>query len=213
MVGCSDGPCSGNRKGSTRPGTRSHRRRPARYDRVEPDRRHTGRTDIPLEPEGEAQAVGVGRRLAGHEFSVILTSPLQRARVTCELAGFGGVARTSDDLLEWDYGEMEGMTTEEVRAARPGWDLWRDGVEGGETLAQVSVRAESVIAVALDTGGDVLVFAHAHLLRVMAARWARMEAEAARCLSLAPATVSVLDWERETPVVGRWNEAVEGPLF
>jgi probable phosphoglycerate mutase len=176
-------------------------------------RRHTGRSDIALEPEGVSQAIEVGRRLAGHDFAVVLTSPLERARVTCDLAGFERPAQVTDDLMEWDYGDMEGRTTEEIRADRPGWDLWTDGVVGGETLAQVSLRADRVIDLVRSQQGDVLVFAHAHILRVMAVRWVGLEPELGRMFSLAPATVSILDWERETPVVARWNDGVGDPLF
>jgi broad specificity phosphatase PhoE len=176
-------------------------------------RRHTGRSDIPLEPEGLSQGIELGRRLGGHDFAIVLTSPLERARMTCELAGFGSAAQLSDDLVEWDYGEMEGRTTEEIRAARPGWDLWTDGVDGGETLAQVSSRADKVIDEVRSQQGDVLVFAHAHILRVLAVRWVGLEPELGRMFSLAPATISILDWERETPVVARWNDNVGDPLF
>jgi len=175
-------------------------------------RRHTGRTDIPLEPEGETQAIAVGRRLAGHHFALVLMSPLERARVTCELAGFGESARICDDLAEWDYGAMEGLTTTEIRLARPGWDLWTDGVEGGESLHEVTLRADRVIHTVRAQQGDVLVFAHAHILRVMAARWVGLDPGAGRLFSLAPATLSVLDWERETPVIARWNDAIGDPL-
>lgn len=176
------------------------------------ERRHTGRTDIPLEPEGETQAIEVGRRLVGHDFALVLTSPLQRARVTCELAGFGESAQICDDLAEWDYGDMEGLTTAEIRLARPGWDLWRDGVDGGESLQDVSLRAERVIQSVRAQLGDVLVFADAHFLRVLAARWVGLDPDAGRMLSLAPATLSVLDWEHETPVISRWNDEVGDPL-
>ncbi len=176
-------------------------------------RRHTGRSDIPLEPEGVAQAIEVGRRLAGHDFTLVLTSTLERARATCERAGYASSAEPSEDLVEWDYGEMEGRTTEEIRADIPGWDLWRDGVVGGETLSQVSSRADRVIERVRSQPGAVLVFAHAHILRVIAVRWVGLQPEAGRAFSLEPATVSVLGWEREAPVVARWNEAVGSPLF
>jgi len=169
-------------------------------------RRHTGRTDIPLEPEGKEQSVEIGRRLAGHDFQLVLTSPLERARMTCELAGFGSVAIVNDDLVEWDYGEMEGKTTQEIREQRPGWDIWTDGVIGGETLEEVSARADRVIADVRSQPGDVLVFAHAHILRVIGARWVGLEPEAGRLLTLSPATLSILTWEREAPVVGCWND-------
>jgi broad specificity phosphatase PhoE len=175
-------------------------------------RRHTGRSDIPLEPEGCAQAVEVGRRLEGHSFVVVLTSPLERARETCELAGFGDVARICDDLAEWDYGEMEGLTTEEIRAERPGWDIWKEGPIGGETLDEVARRAERVVNLVLSGSGDFLVFAHAHILRIIAATWIGLEPLCGRSFSLSPATVSVLGWERETPVVSCWNDAGGDPL-
>ncbi len=176
-------------------------------------RRHTGRTDVPLEPEGVTQAIAVGRRLAGHDFTLVLTSPLTRARVTCELAGFGDSAQLCDDLVEWDYGDVDGRTTEEVRAVTPGWDIWRDGVGGGESLAEVSLRADKVIEAVRRRRGEVLVFAHAHILRVIAARWVGLEPEVGRIFTLDPATVSVLDWDRGSPVVSRWNEAVGETLF
>jgi broad specificity phosphatase PhoE len=175
-------------------------------------RRHTGRTDIELEPEGIAQAKDVGRRLQGHDFALVLTSPLARARRTCELAGFGDVAKVCEDLVEWDYGEMEGKTTEEIRLERPEWDLWTDGVEGGESLEHVSRRADSVISLVRAAGGDVLVFAHAHILRVTGARWVGLDASYGRMFLLGPATISVLGWERRTPVVARWNDAERSPL-
>jgi probable phosphoglycerate mutase len=166
--------------------------------------RHTGRTDIGLEPEGRDQAWEVGLRLAGHPFARVLTSPLARARVTAELAGFAH-AEVCDDLREWDYGAYEGRTTADIRSEAPGWSLWRDGVPAGESVEDVARRADRVVALVRHTAGDVLVFAHAHILRVIAARWiARPAGEGAR-LVLDPATISVLGWERETPVVERWN--------
>jgi broad specificity phosphatase PhoE len=175
-------------------------------------RRHTGRTDIGLEPEGIAQAADVGRRLHGHDFALVLTSPLARARRTCEIAGFGDVAQVCQDLAEWDYGEMEGKTTEEIRLQRPDWDLWTDGVEGGETLKDVSRRADTVISLVRGTVGDVLVFAHAHILRVIGARWVGLDPSYGRMFVLGPATISVLGWEREAPVVARWNDSEDDPL-
>jgi probable phosphoglycerate mutase len=173
--------------------------------------RHTGRTDIELEPVGREQAREVGRRLAGHRFALVLTSPLTRARETSALAGFAD-AEVCDDLAEWNYGAYEGMTTAEIRADAPDWSLWRDGVPGGETLEEVGRRADRVVALVRQTAGDVLVFAHAHILRVIAARWiARPPGDGAR-LVLNPATISVLGWERETPVVERWNVTTGDPL-
>ncbi len=175
-------------------------------------RRHTGRSDIPLLPEGRAQATEVGVRLEGHSFSLVLTSPLERARQTCELAGFGDVAQICDDLAEWDYGEMEGRTTEEVRLDRPGWDIWIDGVEEGEALQDVALRAERVVNLVRDESGDVLCFAHAHILRIIAATWMGLEARSGRSFSLEPASLSVLGWERDTPVVLCWNDSAGDPL-
>ena len=174
--------------------------------------RHTGRTDLPLLEEGRRQAQELGRRLAEHRFSLVLTSPLRRARETCELAGYGGVAQVCDDLREWDYGDFEGLTTAEIRSLRPGWTLWLDGAPGGERSSDVGRRADRVIATARAEPGDVLVFAHAHLLRVVAARWVGLAAEAGALLSLGPATVSVLGWEREVATLTRWNDAAGDPL-
>jgi probable phosphoglycerate mutase len=173
--------------------------------------RHTGRTDLPLLPEGRLGAQELGRRVAGHGFALVLTSPLLRARQTCGIAGFEG-AEVCDDLREWEYGEYEGMTTDEIRAARPGWSLWRDGVPGGETADDVGVRADRVIAVVRAAQGDVLAFAHAHVLRVVAARWVGLSPSAGGLFTLAPASISVLGWEREVPVVARWNDTAGDPL-
>ena len=170
-------------------------------------RRHTGRTDIPLEPQGEAQAVEVGRRLGGHRFSLVICSPLRRAIRTCELAGFGESAKLCDDLVEWDYGEMEGRTTAEIRAGLPGWDIWKDGVAGGESLAEVRERADRVISLVRSQQGDVLAFAHAHILRVIAARWLDLDPAFGHGLVLGPATISILGWERETPAIVCWNDS------
>ncbi|MFZ0665541.1 MAG: histidine phosphatase family protein [Acidimicrobiales bacterium] len=169
-------------------------------------RRHTGWTDLPLDPQGVQQAIDVGKRLAGHDFRQVLTSPLERARVTCELAGFGGIAKICDDLREWNYGEMEGRTTAEIREQIPGWNIWADGVIGGETIDQVRDRADRVIAQVRGGAGDVLAFAHAHIFRVIAARWVGLGPTAGQSLALSPATVSVLGWERETPVIEVWND-------
>ncbi len=168
------------------------------------DRRHTGRTDIPLTLLGESQAAGLASRLAGWEFSRALVSPLARARRTAELAGLEG-PETTEDLVEWDYGDYEGRTTAAIREDRPGWELFADGVPGGETIHQVATRADRVIAGARTATGDVVVVAHAHLLRVLAVRWLGVEPTAARYLVLGPASLSVLGWEREQPVLEHWN--------
>jgi broad specificity phosphatase PhoE len=169
--------------------------------------RHTGRTDVPLTDRGRRQAERLGARLAKEEFALVLTSPLSRAQETCRLAGFGAVAEMTDDLLEWDYGAYEGRTTEDIRTERPGWTLWTGGVPGGETAAAVTLRADRLLTRVGTVGGDVALFAHGHVLRVVTARWLDQPPEAGRLYRLLTATVSVLGWERETPVIERWNEA------
>jgi len=169
--------------------------------------RHTSRTDLALLAEGRLQAVELGRRLARLSFARVLTSPLLRARETCEIAGFGPQAEVCQDLREWDYGAYEGRTTEDIRAERPGWSLWRDGVPGGETAQDVGRRADRVIQAVRDGTGDVLAFAHAHVLRVVAARWVALGAAGGALFTLSPATISVLGWERDDAVVTRWNDA------
>lgn len=171
--------------------------------------RHTGRTDVPLEPEGRAEAKAAGALLAGRRFSLVLTSPLERALETCRLAGFGDAAETCPDLLEWDYGEYEGRTSEDIRVERPGWTIWTGGTPGGESAADVGRRVDRVVALARASGGDTLCFAHGHVLRVLAARWTGLPPAGGRLLALNAGAVSVLGWERETPVVVRWNE--QGP--
>lgn len=167
---------------------------------------HTGRTDVPLVEIGRQQAAAVGDVLRGHAFSLVLTSPLTRAEQTCALAGMAEVAEPADDLMEWDYGEFEGRSSEEIRATRPGWTLWTDGVVGGESAAAVGRRADRVIERARAADGDTLCFSHGHLLRVLAARWVGLPPAAGRLLALDPGSLSVLGWERETPVVELWNE-------
>jgi broad specificity phosphatase PhoE len=171
--------------------------------------RHTGRTDIPLTDDGRAQADLVGRRLDGREFALVLTSPLGRAADTCRLAGLAGVAELDDDLLEWDYGEYEGRRTVDIRVDRPGWTLWDDGVPGGETATQVAARVDRVIERAVAAGGDVALFAHGHVLRVLGARWLGLDPTAGRLFALSPATLSVLGYEREIRVFLRWNDVCD----
>ncbi len=168
---------------------------------------HTGLTDLPLTPAGEARAAQIKGRLEGNRFSLVLTSPLQRARRTCELAGFGSVAQIEPNLLEWNYGDYEGRTTDEVRKQRPGWSLFRDGVPGGETIEAVGKRAQAVIDRALEADGDVALFAHGHILRILASVWLGIEPAGARHLSLFPAAISTLGYERETRTIVRWNLA------
>jgi broad specificity phosphatase PhoE len=167
--------------------------------------RHTGRTDIPLTDAGRATAARLAAPLAQRSFALVLTSPLQRARETCALAGFGAVARDDADLLEWDYGDYEGRTTADIRAERPGWSLWSDGVPGGEDAAAVGQRADRVIARVRSAPGAVLVFAHAHVLRVLAARWIDLEPASGSRLQLDPARPSTLGYEREVAVISEWN--------
>lgn len=172
---------------------------------------HTGRTDIPLTEEGREAAQLLGKRLARapwHDFpgARVRTSPLQRARETCELAGFGDRAETWDALREWDYGEYEGRTSPEIREERPGWVIWRDGVIGGETSWQVANRADEVVAWAKEQDSDAVVFAHGHFLRTLAARWLRLDPMRGMVLSLAPASLSVLGWEYGDPAITLWND-------
>jgi probable phosphoglycerate mutase len=167
---------------------------------------------VPLEDEGRRQATEIGHRLGGHDFARVLVSPMSRARETCALAGFGGSAEVCDDLFEWDYGAYEGRTTQEIRAGRPDWSLWRDGVVDGETLAEVSRRADRVVALVRSSAGDVLAFAHGHLLRVVCARWLDLAPSEAARFVLDPGAVGVLGWEYEVAVVIRWNDANEDPL-
>ncbi len=170
---------------------------------------HTGRTDIPLTNLGRPQAATVARRLDGHAFVEVRSSPLSRALETARLAGFGERVVIDDDLLEWDYGEYEGRTTPEIRAASPGWTIWADGVEGGEPIGVVAARADRVIVRARSLPGDTLCFAHGHVLRVLGARWISLPPESGALLALATATISILGWDRETAVLERWNDGLD----
>jgi broad specificity phosphatase PhoE len=172
------------------------------------DLRHTGRTNIPLTDKGRRQAELLRDSLAGRSFERVLSSPLDRAVETCRLAGVGERAELTDDLLEWDYGEYEGITTAEIREGRPDWYLWRDGCPGGETAADVGGRVDRVIGELEGLDGDAAVFAHGHVLRVLAARWLRLGPESGALLKLDTGTLSALGWERETRVVTRWNAPV-----
>jgi broad specificity phosphatase PhoE len=174
------------------------------------DLRHTGRTDIPLTDKGRAQAEMLREPLAGRSFARVQSSPLSRALETCRLAGFGDQAEVTDDLLEWDYGEYEGITTKEIRERRPGWYLWRDGCPGGEAAEEVGLRVDRVLDELDGLEGDAIVFAHGHVLRVLAARWLRLGPESGALFKLDTGTLSVLGWERETRVITRWNAPVGG---
>ncbi len=169
-------------------------------------KRHTGRTDIALTATGKRQAAALGRHLARRAFALVLCSPLQRARETCRLAGYSDVATCTDDLLEWDYGAYEGRTTSEIRTEVPGWSIWTGGVPGGETIEQVGNRAEQVIKQALAVDGDVALFAHAHILRILTACWLGLPPDAGRLFALSTGSVSVLGHERETRVISVWNQ-------
>jgi broad specificity phosphatase PhoE len=171
--------------------------------------RHTGRTDVPLTEAGKHQALAVRSKLEGHAFGLVLSSPLSRALDTARLAGFGDVAEVDPDLAEWDYGAWEGMTTPEIRERIPGWTIWANGARNGETPEQVAARCDRVIARVRAAKDDALLFGHGHLLRVLTARWLDLGPSEGRHFALATATVSVLGWERETPVVERWNEACD----
>jgi probable phosphoglycerate mutase len=167
------------------------------------DGRHTGRADVPLTDAGREQARELRGRLEGHAFALVLGSPLSRAVETARLAGLEPQLR--EDLVEFDYGEYEGITTEQIREQRPGWDLWRDGCPGGESADDVGRRVDGVIDEALRADGDVALVAHGHVLRVVAARWLEQPAAFGGRVRLDTGTVSALGFERETRVILRWN--------
>lgn len=169
---------------------------------------HTGKTDLPLTERGERIAPLLGNRLRSHAFTHVLTSPLLRARRTCDLAGYAATATVDADLVEWDYGAYEGRTTAEILAERPGWQLFRDGCPGGETVAAIAARADRVVARLRTFDGDVLVFSSGHFLRVLAARWLGQDAAAGRLFYLATASLSILGYEhdRNEPVLRLWND-------
>jgi probable phosphoglycerate mutase len=165
--------------------------------------KHTSLTDVPLTPAGRKRAQELASELAGN-YAMVLSSPLRRARDTAELAGFPD-PQIDPDLHEWDYGDYEGLTTDEIRAQRPDWNLWHDGCPGGETPDQVAARADRVLARIRAAGGDALVFAHGHILRVLTARWLQMPPAAGARFALATGSIGVLGHERETEVIERWN--------
>jgi broad specificity phosphatase PhoE len=168
--------------------------------------RHTGTTDLALSEAGRRHATSLRERLQGQDFARVLTSPLQRAQVTCELAGFGDRAEVVNDLAEWDYGQDEGLTTPEIREQRPGWTVWRDGPNGGETAEDVGRRADRVIALVAEAPGPVLAFGHGHMCRVIGARWIGLPAAEGIRLKLSTAAVCVLGHDRETPAIDHWND-------
>jgi broad specificity phosphatase PhoE len=166
---------------------------------------HTGRTDLPLTATGEAKASALAPKLAGHAFALVLTSPLQRARRTCELAGLGAAAQLEPNLEEWDYGRYEGLTSDDIHRQRPGWNPFDDGFPGGETIDQVASRAEAVIRRALQANGDVALFSHGHMLRILTARWLSLPPGDARLFALGTASISKLGYEHITKVISEWN--------
>jgi len=169
---------------------------------------HTGRTDLPLTENGRRRAAAMGRYLAARPFALVLASPLSRALETCRLAGYGAQAQLEPNLREWDYGDYEGRTTAEIQKEDPGWSIWNAGPRNGETIAQVAARADAVLARVAGTEGDVALFAHGHLLRILTARWLGLEPHAARLFALGTASISILGYERTTPVITRWNLSV-----
>ena len=170
---------------------------------------HTGSTDLPLTERGERNARRLGQRLKGFTFVKVLTSPLQRAARTCELAGFGNVAQVEKDLLEWNYGEYEGRRSDEIHAERPDWKLFRDGCPGGETPGQVGARADRVVRQIRQLQGDILLFSSGHFLRVLAARWLGLEPAAGRFFTLSTASLSALSYEHDVsePVIRLWDDS------
>ncbi len=169
---------------------------------------HTGLTDLPLTERGEQNARRFAQRLAGVPLARVFTSPLLRARRTCELAGFGDRCEVDNDLVEWNYGQYEGLRTDDILKHNPGWQLFRDGCPGGETVAQVGARADRVLARLRAVGGDVLLFSSGHFLRVLAARWLGMEPAGGRYFTLSTASLSTLGYEHDLqePIIRLWND-------
>ena len=190
------------------------------------DLKHTSHTDLPMTEHGRGEAERLRPAFAGRTFEAVLSSPMQRAVETCRAAGLGDQVETTEDLLEWDYGEYEGITTAEIREERPEWYLWRDGCPGGETAADVGRRVDRVIAeLRAPTGagrflhsqsdrvahdGDAAIFAHGHLLRVLTARWLGLGPESGALFKLDTGTISTLGYERDTQVITGWNSPVRG---
>jgi probable phosphoglycerate mutase len=168
--------------------------------------RHTSRTDLPLTEKGRERAAGLGPELVHWAFALVLTSPLRRARETCEIAGYGERPEICDDLREWDYGEYEGLTTPQIWETNPTWNLWRDGCPGGEQPDEAGARADRVIERILAADGDALAFAHGHIFRVLTARWLQMEPAAGARFTLGAGALCVLGYERKTEVIQLWNK-------
>jgi broad specificity phosphatase PhoE len=170
---------------------------------------HTGLTDLPLTPDGERNAVRLGERLTGMKFVKVFTSPLQRAARTCQLSGFGAHAETDSDLVEWNYGQYEGLTSAQILRQSPDWDLFRDGCPGGESPAQIGERADRVVQRVRSISGDVLVFTSGHFIRVLTARWLALgPGTGGRYFLLNPASLSALSYEHNLsrPVIRLWND-------
>jgi broad specificity phosphatase PhoE len=167
--------------------------------------RHTGRTDVPLTDRGREQARALAPRLAGRELSRVLTSPLSRARETCELAGLGDRAEQRPELVELNYGDAEGLTTDQIREREPGWTVWTHPTAGAETLDQVEARLRPLIAELAQVDGDVAIFAHGHILRILSALWIGMPPQGGSRLVLATGRLCTLGWERETQAIRAWN--------
>ena len=174
--------------------------------------RHTGSTDLPLLPEGEAEARALGPVLSQQTFAAVFSSPLQRAQRTCELAGLGDRMQICDDIIEWNYGDYEGVTTATIRETIPDWTVWSHGCPNGEGARQVEVRCTTAISTALAVPGegDVALFAHGHILRALAGTWLGLGAAGGQLLRLGTASVSILGWERETRAIQRWNAPSTG---
>lgn len=169
---------------------------------------HTGLTDLPLTPRGECNARKLGARLKGMEFARLFTSPLQRAKRTCEIAGFGPRAKVDRDLVEWNYGDYEGLSTADIHAARPDWEMFRDGFPGGESFDEIATRADRVVERVRSIDGAVLLFSSGHFLRVLAARWLGLTPQGGRYLLLGTASLSTLTYEHDLsePAIGFWND-------
>jgi probable phosphoglycerate mutase len=167
---------------------------------------HTGRTDLPLTEPGIARAKAVGRRLKGRPFALVLSSPLVRAVETCRLAGYGGQAELTDDLREWDYGDYEGRRTADIQKERPDWSIWKEGVVGGETVERVGERARRVIARAMAANGDVALFSHGHMLRILTACWLGLPPVDGQFFALGTAAACVLGFEHDYHVILKWNQ-------
>ena len=168
--------------------------------------RHTGTSDIPLTDNGRRHAKALASRLEGHEFASVFSSPLGRALETCRLAGLGDRGIERPELVEWNYGEYEGKTTVEIRETVPGWTIWTHETPGGETPAEVGARCDAMIEELLGVEGDVVLFAHGHILRVLGARWIDLPPEQGARLALSTGTLSILGWERDSRVLQLWND-------